>query len=148
METAFISLGSNLDHPIKHILDAFSQIEESEKIILSKISSLYKTRPVGPQNQNDYINAVVIIQTSLTPINLLSTLQGIEKKHKRKRSIKWGPRSLDLDILIFGRLILKTRDLTIPHPELVNREFVLIPLLEVTNQDFIITKYGKITKYI
>ncbi len=148
METAFISLGSNLDHPIKHILDAFSQIEESDKIIVSKISSLYKTIPVGPQNQNDYINAVIIIQTSLTPINLLSTLQGIEKKHKRKRSIKWGPRSLDLDILMFGRLILKTRNLTIPHPELVNREFVLIPLLEVTNQDFTITKYGKISRYI
>ncbi len=148
METAFISLGSNLDHPIKHILDAFSQIEESDKIIVSKFSSLYKTIPVGPQNQNDYINAVVIIQTSLTPINLLSTLQGIEKKHKRKRSIKWGPRSLDLDILMFGRLILKTRNLTIPHPELVNREFVLIPLLEVTNQDFTITKYGKISRYI
>tara|TARA_B100000886_G_scaffold59029_1_gene36478 strand:+ start:1627 stop:2073 length:447 start_codon:yes stop_codon:yes gene_type:complete len=148
VETAFISLGSNLDHPIKHILDAFSQIEESDKIIVSKISSLYKTIPVGPQNQNDYINAVIIIQTSLTPINLLSTLQGIEKKHKRKRSIKWGPRSLDLDILMFGRLILKTRNLTIPHPELVNREFVLIPLLEVTNQDFTITKYGKISRYI
>tara|TARA_Y100000768_G_scaffold381499_1_gene360265 strand:- start:5214 stop:5660 length:447 start_codon:yes stop_codon:yes gene_type:complete len=148
VETAFISLGSNLDHPIKHILDAFSQIEESDKIIVSKFSSLYKTIPVGPQNQNDYINAVVIIQTSLTPINLLSTLQGIEKKHKRKRSIKWGPRSLDLDILMFGRLILKTRNLTIPHPELVNREFVLIPLLEVTNQDFTITKYGKISRYI
>ena len=148
METAFISLGSNLDHPIKHILDAFSQIEESDKIIVSKISSLYKTIPVGPQNQNDYINAVIIIQTSLTPINLLSTLQGIEKKHKRKRSIKWGPRSLDLDILMFGRLILRTRNLTIPHPELVNREFVLIPLLEVTNQDFTITKYGKISRYI
>ena len=148
METAFISLGSNLDHPIKHILDAFSQIEESDKIIVSKFSSLYKTIPVGPQNQNDYINAVVIIKTSLTPINLLSTLQGIEKKHKRKRSIKWGPRSLDLDILMFGRLILKTRNLTIPHPELVNREFVLIPLLEVTNQDFTITKYGKISRYI
>lgn len=148
METAFISLGSNLDHPIKHILDAFSQIEESDKIIVSKISSLYKTIPVGPQNQNDYINAVVVIQTSLTPINLLSTLQGIEKKHKRKRSMKWGPRSLDLDILMFGRLILKTRNLTIPHPELVNREFVLIPLLEVTNQDFTITKYGKISRYI
>ena len=109
METAFISLGSNLDHPIKHILDAFSQIEESDKIIVSKISSLYKTIPVGPQNQNDYINAVVVIQTSLTPINLLSTLQGIEKKHKRKRSMKWGPRSLDLDILMFGKLIIKTR---------------------------------------
>ena len=148
METAFISLGSNLDHPIKHILDAFSQIEESDKIIVSKISSLYKTIPVGPQNQNDYINAVIIIQTSLTPINLLSTLQGIEKKHKRKRSIKWGPRSLDLDILMFGKLIIKTRNLTIPHPELVNREFVLIPLLEVTNQDFTITKYGKISRYI
>ena len=148
METAFISLGSNLDHPIKHILDAFSQIEESDKIIVSKISSLYKTIPVGPQNQNDYINAVIIIQTSLTPINLLSTLQGIEKKHKRKRSMKWGPRSLDLDILMFGKLIIKTRNLTIPHPELVNREFVLIPLLEVTNQDFTITKYGKISRYI
>ena len=148
METAFISLGSNLDHPIKHILDAFSQIEESDKIIVSKISSLYKTIPVGPQNQNDYINAVVVIQTSLTPINLLSTLQGIEKKHKRKRSMKWGPRSLDLDILMFGKLIIKTRNLTIPHPELVNREFVLIPLLEVTNQDFTITKYGKISRYI
>ena len=148
METAFISLGSNLDHPIKHILDAFSQIEESDKIIVSKISSLYKTIPVGPQNQNDYINAVVVIQTSLTPINLLSTLQGIEKKHKRKLSMKWGPRSLDLDILMFGKLIIKTRNLTIPHPELVNREFVLIPLLEVTNQDFTITKYGKISRYI
>ena len=81
-------------------------------------------------------------------MNLLSLLQSIEKKHQRKRSIKWGPRSLDLDILLFGNLIMRTKDLIIPHPELVNREFVLVPLLEVTNQDFMITKYGKIRKYI
>ena len=148
METAFISLGSNLDHPVKHILVAFDQIEKSSNITVGKISSLYRTRPVGPQNQNDYINAVVSIQTSLSPVELLSTLQRIEKKHKRKRSVKWGPRSLDLDILLYGTLVLKTKDLTIPHPELVNREFVLIPLVEITNQDFTITKYGKISKYI
>tara|TARA_Y100000768_G_scaffold91245_1_gene65804 strand:- start:191 stop:637 length:447 start_codon:yes stop_codon:yes gene_type:complete len=148
VETAFISLGSNLDHPVKHILVAFDQIEKSSNITVGKISSLYRTRPVGPQNQNDYINAVVSIQTSLPPVELLDTLQRIEKKHKRKRSVKWGPRSLDLDILLYGTLVLKTKDLTIPHPELVNREFVLIPLVEITNQDFTITKYGKISKYI
>ena len=148
METAFISLGSNLNHPIKHILEAFSEIDNLENITVSKLSSLYKTKPVGPQNQNDYINAVAMIKTKLTPIDLLSALQRIETKHQRKRSVKWGPRSLDLDILLFGKLILKTRDLIIPHRELINREFVLIPLLEVTNQDFDITNCGKITKYI
>ncbi len=148
METAFISLGSNLNHPIKQILEAYNQINELDNITVSKLSSLYKTKPVGPQNQNDFINAVATIKTKLTPIDLLYALQRIETKHKRKRSIKWGPRSLDLDILLFGKLTLNTRDLTIPHPELVKREFVLIPLLEVTNQDFTITKYGKISKYI
>ena len=81
-------------------------------------------------------------------MNLLLELQGIERKHQRIRSIKWGPRSLDLDILLFGKLVMNTRVLTIPHPEIVKREFVLIPLLEVTNQHFTITKYGKINKYI
>ena len=148
METAFISLGSNLSHPLKHILDASCEIDELDNVTLSKLSSLYKTKPVGPQNQNDYINAVAMIKTKLTPMNLLLELQKIEKKHQRIRSIKWGPRSLDLDILLFGKLVMNTRVLTIPHPELVKREFVLIPLLEVTNQHFTITKYGKINKYI
>ena len=148
METAFISLGSNLSHPIKHILDAFCQIDKLDNVVISKLSSLYKTKPIGPQDQNDYINAVAIVKTKLIPIDLLFALQGIEREHQRKRSVKWGPRSLDLDILLFGKLVMNTRDLIIPHPELVNREFVLIPLLEVTNQDFTIPKYGKINKYI
>jgi len=148
VETAFISLGSNLSHPIKHILDAFCQIDKLDNVVISKLSSLYKTKPIGPQDQNDYINAVAIVKTKLIPIDLLFALQGIEREHQRKRSVKWGPRSLDLDILLFGKLVMNTRDLIIPHPELVNREFVLIPLLEVTNQDFTIPKYGKINKYI
>ena len=148
METAFISLGSNLSHSIKHILDAFCQIDKLDNVVISKLSSLYKTKPIGPQDQNDYINAVAIVKTKLIPIDLLFALQGIEREHQRKRSVKWGPRSLDLDILLFGKLVMNTRDLIIPHPELVNREFVLIPLLEVTNQDFTIPKYGKINKYI
>ena len=148
METAFISLGSNLSHPIKHILDAFCQIDKLDNVVISKLSSLYKTKPIGPQDQNDYINAVAIVKTKLMPIDLLFALQGIEREHQRKRSVKWGPRSLDLDILLFGKLVMNTRDLIIPHPELVKREFVLIPLLEVTNQDFTIPKYGKINKYI
>ena len=148
METAFISLGSNLSHPVKHILDAFSQIDKLDNVVVSKLSSLYKTRPIGPQDQSDYINAVAIVKTKLMPIDLLFALQGIEREHQRKRSVKWGPRSLDLDILLFGKLVMNTRDLIIPHPELVKREFVLIPLLEVTNQDFTIPKYGKINKYI
>ena len=148
METAFISLGSNLDNPIKHVLDASHEINQLNNITVTRLSSIYKTKPIGPQKQNDFINAVAVLRTSLSPIDLLSLLQSIEEKHSRKRSIRWGPRSLDLDILQYGKLVISTKDLKIPHPELVNREFVLIPLLEVTNPDFIITKHGKIKKYL
>ena len=148
METAFISLGSNLDNPIKHVLDASREINQLNNITVTRLSSMYKTKPIGPQNQNDFINAVAVLRTRLSPLDLLSSLQSIEEKHSRKRNIRWGPRSLDLDILQYGKLVISTKDLKIPHPELVKREFVLIPLLEVTNPDFIITKHGKIKKYL
>ena len=91
METAFISLGSNLDNPIKHVLDASREINQLNNIAVTRLSSMYKTKPIGPQNQNDFINAVAVLRTRLSPIDLLSSLQSIEEKHSRKRSIRWGP---------------------------------------------------------
>tara|TARA_Y100000748_G_scaffold234989_1_gene198947 strand:- start:157 stop:486 length:330 start_codon:yes stop_codon:yes gene_type:complete len=109
---------------------------------------LYKSKPLGPKNQPNFINAVVKIKTNYDPIELLDALQDIENKHHRRRTKKWGPRTLDLDILIFNHIEMNNERLVIPHPEIINRDFVLIPLFEVTNYNFNIPKYGKLNKYI
>lgn len=148
MNTVFIALGSNLNNPIYHLEKGIRDINHLPKTRIIKRSSLYKSKPVGPQNQPDYINAVVKVFTDYEPISLLDILQGIENKHHRKRAKRWGPRTLDLDILMFNDLIINHERLVIPHPEIINREFVLIPLREITNHDFIIPKYGKLIQYI
>ncbi|MBT3697073.1 MAG: 2-amino-4-hydroxy-6-hydroxymethyldihydropteridine diphosphokinase [Gammaproteobacteria bacterium] len=148
MNTAFIALGSNLNNPIYHVEKGVRDINHLLETRVIKRSSLYKSKPVGPQNQSDYINAVIKITTNYEPIELLDNLQSIENKHHRKRVKRWGPRTLDLDILIFNNLIINHERLIVPHPEIVNRDFVLIPLKEITNYDFIIPKYGKLLQYI
>ena len=101
MNTVFIALGSNLNNPIYHLEKGIRDINHLSETQVTKRSSLYKSKPIGPQNQSDYINAVIKIITNYEPLPLLDVLQDIENKHHRKRVKRWGPRTLDLDILIY-----------------------------------------------
>ena len=148
MNTVFIALGSNLHNPIYHLEKGIRQINHLPKTNIIQRSSLYKSKPLGPKNQPNFINAVIKIKTDFEPIELLNALQDIENKHHRRRIKKWGPRTLDLDILLFNQIEMISERLTIPHPEMINRDFVLIPLFELTNYDFTIPKYGKLNRYI
>ena len=131
MTIVYIGLGSNMRSPEQQIKSAIKSIKGVVKTRVLKISSLYKSRPVGPQNQNDYVNAVIKIDTNLMPLELLECMQDIENQHGRIRIERWGPRTLDLDILMFGEKIIKDSKLTVPHPEIENRSFVLVPLAEI-----------------
>lgn len=148
MKHAFIGIGSNLDSPITQVRGAIEDIKSHNKIKLLKSSSLYKSKPVGPQDQDDFINAVVKIATTLSPLQLLGELQKIEYLHHRKRLKKWGPRSLDLDILMFENTVMRTKKLTLPHPEISRRDFVIVPLLEITHKNLVITKNKKLRDYL
>lgn len=131
MTIAYIGLGSNMESPRQHINSAIQSLGEIQSTRIINASSLYKSKPVGPQNQDDYINAVVQIETELEPTELLNCLQAIENEHGRVRAERWGPRTLDLDILMFGDKIIQNDRLTIPHAEITNRSFVLVPLAEI-----------------
>lgn len=130
---AYIGLGSNLNQPTAQIKNALKSLNAMPGCELKKISSLYKTLPLGPP-QPDYINACVELHTTLTAQRLLAQLQKIEQQQGRVREIHWGPRTIDLDILLYDSQIIKTPTLTIPHPELTTRPFVLVPLYEINPQ--------------
>jgi 2-amino-4-hydroxy-6-hydroxymethyldihydropteridine diphosphokinase len=130
---AYIGLGSNLSEPIKQVHSAVTEIEKIPQSQIAKVSSLYLSKPMGPQDQDDYINAVIAIKTSLSAVELLDALQAIENKAGRVRKAnRWGARILDLDIILFGNDVLNTERLTIPHYGLCEREFVLLPLAEIS----------------
>lgn len=131
MTNVYLGLGSNLQHPKNQLLTAIQSIADHPCIHLVKSSSLYSSDSIL-EGQPRYINAVIHITTTLTPIQLLDTLQTIEQSHGRERKEHWGARTLDLDILLFGNQIINEPRLTIPHPQIEFRSFVLIPLLELT----------------
>ena len=135
MKTVYIGLGSNLSgsmgDPQKQMQTALEKISDHPEIHQLNTSSFYRTSPVGPQDQPDFINAVAQAKTSLTPLALLDYLQQIENEHGRERKEHWGARTLDLDILIFGQQSIHNTRLIIPHPRIEERAFVLVPLLEV-----------------
>ncbi|MGD8556714.1 MAG: 2-amino-4-hydroxy-6-hydroxymethyldihydropteridine diphosphokinase [Chromatiales bacterium] len=131
MTRAYIGLGSNLDNPRDQVLDALRELALQEGIQLLAQSSLYLSEPMGPQDQPEFINAVAAIETRLEPLLLLEVLQSIEKKHGRKRERHWGPRTLDLDLLLYGEERISHPELTVPHPGIAERGFVLLPLREV-----------------
>ena len=132
MPLAYIGLGSNLSDPQAQIAAALDKLKQLEACTVSLVSSLYFSRPMGPQDQPDYMNAVVAIETNLTAIELLEQLQGIEESAGRiRKDNRWGARVLDLDILLFGQQVINTARLTIPHYGLKLREFVLLPLAEI-----------------
>src|SRR3989304_5820334 len=132
MTLAWIGLGSNLADPkaqVRSGIDALSHLAES---VIQAQSSLYRSAPLGNLAQPDYINAVVCLEPGLPPRELLHSLQAIEAAHGRDRSSgRWGPRTLDLDLLIYGDTQIKSDLLTIPHPGIPQRNFVLCPLLEI-----------------
>lgn len=128
---AYIGLGSNLSEPLHQIKTALSELAQAPKIRLTKHSALYRSEPLGPQDQPDYINAVAEITTQLDPHALLDTLQAIENTHNRIRTERWGARTLDLDLLLFNNQTIHSERLTVPHKEIQNRNFVLYPLHEI-----------------
>ena len=135
-ERAYIGLGSNLDNPVMQITRAVEWIREFEAVDVQAVSSLYRTKAVtwDPlESQPDYINAVVGVDTTLEPMELLALLLALEIKQGRNRTTdqKWAPRTLDCDILLFGDRVLSTPELTIPHPHMYQRNFVLVPLHEI-----------------
>lgn len=127
----YIGIGSNQGNKYENCVLAIESICSHKKNKLLKQSSLYLTEPWGYKEQDDFINAVIKIETSLSPLNLLSILQSVEKKLGKKKNGKWGPRTIDLDILFYNNQTLESPQLTIPHPLLHQRGFVLIPLKEI-----------------
>ena len=129
---AYIGLGSNLSEPIKQVLQAINAIKSIKLSNVVSVSSLYLSKPMGPQDQDDYINGVLALETSLCAIALLDALQTIENKAGRvRKENRWGARILDLDIILFGNEIIQSTRLTVPHYGMTEREFVLIPLTEI-----------------
>nr|WP_086940333.1 2-amino-4-hydroxy-6-hydroxymethyldihydropteridine diphosphokinase [Thaumasiovibrio occultus] len=129
---AFIAIGSNLSDPVTQAKAAITALEQSAVITLVQASSLYSSKPMGPADQPDYINAVVEIATDLAPDALLDETQRIELEHGRVRKAeRWGPRTLDLDILLYDDVVMDSPRLTIPHYGMKSREFVLYPLAEI-----------------
>ncbi len=131
MIKAYIGLGSNLDDPQSQLKKAIIAMEMVPSTSVVKTSSFYRSKPVGPQDQPDYVNAVVELDTELSASVLLDYLQAIENEQGRERKIKWGARTLDLDILLFGDETINNDRLQIPHVEMHNRGFVLLPLNEI-----------------
>jgi 2-amino-4-hydroxy-6-hydroxymethyldihydropteridine diphosphokinase len=131
MTDAYIGLGSNLKDPAAQLARAVSALATLPETVLVAQSPFYASRPVGPQDQPDFVNGAVWLRTSLLPHQLLDELQSIEQKHGRERLRHWGPRTLDLDILLYGERVLDDERLTIPHRELRNRDFAIQPLLDL-----------------
>jgi len=128
---AYIGLGSNLKGPKDQIKKALMALSETKDIALLSVSSFYQSKPLLDKPGPNYLNVVCKIETDLGALDLLNFCQEIEDNQHRKREVKWGSRTIDLDILLYGDQILATKELTIPHPEMINRAFVLLPLFEI-----------------
>ncbi len=127
--TVYIGLGSNMGDRIATCRRALELLGRTGRVVAS--SSFYCTEPVGYENQEDFVNAVAEIETDLTPEDLLTACRSIEDELGRRRLTRWGPRTIDLDILFYGNAVVNTPDLVIPHPQLPLRGFVLVPLCEI-----------------
>lgn len=132
MTIAYIALGSNLASPLEQVNAALKAIADIPDSRIVAVSSFYRTPPLGPQDQPDYLNAAVALETTLAPEELLNHTQRIELQQGRVRKAeRWGPRTLDLDIMLFGDKVINTERLTVPHYDMKNRGFMLWPLFEI-----------------
>lgn len=132
--STLIGLGSNLDDPQQQVCAALQALAALPETTLRHHSALYRSAPIGPADQPDFVNAVAQLETRLPPLALLDALQGLEQAAGRVRHRHWGERTLDLDILLWGERVLATPRLTVPHPEMTRRAFVLAPLLDLLPQ--------------
>ena len=144
MNNVFIGLGSNLDDPLSQLNKAIEQLKQLKTLTFIKASSFYSSPPMGPQDQPDYINAVVEVKTNLTAEQLLDELQKIENDQGRIRTQHWGARTLDLDILLFGNEVINSERLIVPHCGISERNFVLYPLSDLLDSNFKIPGLGVI----
>jgi 2-amino-4-hydroxy-6-hydroxymethyldihydropteridine diphosphokinase len=128
MTLAFVGLGANLGDPVRTLRLAVRALDGLPGSRCIGVSPWYRNPPVGPRDQPDYVNAVAVLRTRLGPRRLLAWLQRIELRHGRVRGQRWGPRTLDLDLLVFGAVRLASRHLHLPHPRIQERSFVLYPL--------------------
>jgi 2-amino-4-hydroxy-6-hydroxymethyldihydropteridine diphosphokinase len=133
MAEVFIALGSNMSDPHCQLDRALKSLASIPQSAIVAVSDRYQTPAIGPR-QPDYINAAAQLRTSLSPESLLDVLQSIEQQQDRVRTIRWGPRTLDLDILLYDNLVQDTQRLTIPHPRMAERAFVLMPLADINRQ--------------
>ncbi|EMZ5813603.1 2-amino-4-hydroxy-6-hydroxymethyldihydropteridine diphosphokinase [Klebsiella aerogenes] len=135
MTLVYIAIGSNLASPLEQVNAAIRALAEIPDSRVASVSSLYRTPPLGPQDQPDYLNAAVALETSLAPEALLDHTQRIELQQGRVRKAeRWGPRTLDLDIMLFGDAVINSERLTVPHYDMKNRGFMLWPLFEIAPQ--------------
>ena len=131
MSLCYIGLGSNLQNPLQQVTSAVTELAQSQQCELRNCSRWYRSAALGPGEQPDYVNGVVSLHTELTPLSLLDLLQHIEEQHGRTREEHWGPRTLDLDLLLYDNQQLHLPRLQLPHPHLQDRNFVLYPLSEL-----------------
>jgi|SRR5699024_2604104 len=133
MNKVYIALGSNISPRMSYLQQAIDLLKEHDDITLTNCSAIYETEPVGYTEQDKFLNMVVEIETPLAAISLLTICQTFERTLGRKREIKWGPRTIDLDILLYNQENMETKELSIPHPRLHERAFVLIPLADINS---------------
>jgi 2-amino-4-hydroxy-6-hydroxymethyldihydropteridine diphosphokinase len=143
MITAFVALGSNLDDPVAQIRSGFSSLAALRGTRLARRSSLYRNPPVGLLDQPEFVNAVAMIETALGASDLLDELLRIESAHGRERVLANGPRTLDLDLALYGDRTIRESRLIVPHPRLTERAFVLVPLVEIA-PDAIVPGAGRV----
>lgn len=132
--STYIGLGANLGDATATLKSAVAALRTLADSRVIAVSRLYRSAPLGPAGQPDYFNAALLLETTLTPHALLAALQAIENEHGRVREVRWGARTLDLDLLLYGRDEIATVDLVVPHPELAARNFVVRPLLDINTQ--------------
>jgi 2-amino-4-hydroxy-6-hydroxymethyldihydropteridine diphosphokinase len=129
--TAYLGLGGNVGDPAAAMARALAMLDQHPDCRVSAVSRLYRTPPWGKTDQDWFFNAAASIETSLSPETLLGLALGIEQVSKRVRAERWGPRTLDIDILVYGDLAIRSEQLTIPHPRMTERAFVLMPLADI-----------------
>ena len=134
METAYLSLGSNVGDRLAYLQQAVEKLNQIEALTVCESSSVYETCPWGVKNQAAFYNLVLKVKTSLLPADLLTACQQIEKELDRTREKRWGPRTMDIDILLYGEKIISSATLQVPHPLMNQRDFVLVPLNEIAPQ--------------
>ena len=142
--TAYVGLGSNLDDPARQLNTALEELRQLPDSTMTGVSSLYTSPPMGPSDQPDYVNAVCALETRLGAEGLLDHLQQIEQCHQRIRTIHWGPRTLDLDLLLYGDQSIRSPRLQVPHPGIAERAFVLLPLAELVGEGFVVPGKGAV----